>query len=214
MRRRLAPSPRVLVHAAPVDVARVVRRTLAHHGIDASRPTGPDDGAPAVVVAGATGVKFARQRRCAADAVRRHAPHRVLLVSDLDEPGALRRLLGTGIHGLVLVAELEAALAPAVRAVAAGQLCVAERARAAVVRRPLTAREREVLALVIMGLPNAEIGRRLHLAESTVKTHLASTFSKLGVRSRAEAALVVADPQEMLSTGVLGVLPGTARHDA
>ena len=56
-----------------------------------------------------------------------------------------------------------------------------------------------------MGLSNREIAWRLHLAEGTVKSHLASTFTKLGVRSRAEAAEIVSDRERMLMTGVLGL---------
>ena len=48
----------------------------------------------------------------------------------------------------------------------------------------LSAREQEVHALVCEGLTNAEIGRRLFIAESTVKAHTASVYEKLGVHSR------------------------------
>ena len=48
----------------------------------------------------------------------------------------------------------------------------------------LSAREREVYALVCEGLPNAEIGRKLFIAESTVKAHVHRLLGKLGVRSR------------------------------
>jgi pimeloyl-ACP methyl ester carboxylesterase/DNA-binding CsgD family transcriptional regulator len=51
----------------------------------------------------------------------------------------------------------------------------------------LTAREREVLALLPSGDSNAEIGRRLGIAVHTVERHLASVYRKIGARGRAEA---------------------------
>ncbi|WP_328589103.1 response regulator transcription factor [Actinomadura logoneensis] len=60
-------------------------------------------------------------------------------------------------------------------------------------RRPapvaLTAREAEVLRAVADGLSNPEIGRRLVIAEATVKTHLLRIFAKLDARDRTHAVV-------------------------
>ena len=52
---------------------------------------------------------------------------------------------------------------------------------------PLTARESEVLALLGRGLSNKLIARELHISEHTVKFHVSSLYTKLGVTNRAEA---------------------------
>ncbi|MGW9554023.1 response regulator [Nocardiopsis sp. NPDC055551] len=54
----------------------------------------------------------------------------------------------------------------------------------------LTAREREVLALVGQGLSNDEIARELVLSPATAKTHVSRTMVKLGVRDRAQLVVV------------------------
>ncbi|WP_020501103.1 response regulator [Sciscionella marina] len=54
----------------------------------------------------------------------------------------------------------------------------------------LSARERDVLALIGQGLSNAEIGGRLHLSEATVKGYVSSVLGKIGAVNRVQAALV------------------------
>ena len=63
----------------------------------------------------------------------------------------------------------------------------------------LTARERDVLALVAAGATNREIGERLHMAEKTASVHVSRILAKLGVRSRTEAA-AVAHRQRLVPT--------------
>lgn len=105
-----------------------------------------------------------------------------------------RRRLNTDIEGLVLEAEIEQALAATVDAVLAEQLCVPETLRDALAQPIFSHREKQVLSLVLDGLTNGEIAARMYLSESTVKSHLASSFRKLGVSSRAEAAQRVLEP--------------------
>jgi DNA-binding NarL/FixJ family response regulator len=57
--------------------------------------------------------------------------------------------------------------------------------------------------MVVLGLTNGEIAHKLRLSESTVKSHLSSSFTKLGVRSRGEAASLILDPAAGLGTGIL-----------
>jgi len=52
----------------------------------------------------------------------------------------------------------------------------------------LSARQREILELVVEGLSNAQIAGRLYLSESTIKQHLRTAYKVLGVHNRTEAA--------------------------
>lgn len=57
----------------------------------------------------------------------------------------------------------------------------------------LSAREREVLALLAEGLSNIEIAERLAISEKTVRNHASNIFDKLGVWSRAQAIVFARD---------------------
>jgi DNA-binding NarL/FixJ family response regulator len=110
-------------------------------------------------------------------------------------------LIWTGVDGIVFDPGADAVVGPTVRALLAGYLVVPATLRAALQPPPLTRRERQILELVIEGLTNREIAERLYLAESTVKRHLSSTFRRLGVRSRREAAAAVLAAEQRFGVG-------------
>jgi len=58
----------------------------------------------------------------------------------------------------------------------------------------LSARQREILEMVVEGLSNAQIAGRLYLSESTIKQHLGAAYKELGVRNRTQAAKMMRDP--------------------
>jgi NarL family two-component system response regulator LiaR len=95
------------------------------------------------------------------------------------EPAELVRAIRTVDAG-------EALLHPAVAARLMEEFAETERP---VAEEALTAREREVLELIARGLPNKLIARDLQIAEKTVKTHVSSILSKLGLTDRTQAAL-------------------------
>lgn len=84
--------------------------------------------------------------------------------------------------------------------VAAGLLVGRYRARKDPGTTSLSSRELEILRLVAEGLANREIGRALHISETTVKTHLVRLYAKLEVSDRA-AAVSVAYRRGLLSVG-------------
>jgi DNA-binding NarL/FixJ family response regulator len=112
--------------------------------------------------------------------------------------------LAAGATGVVFIQDL-AVLPATVSAVAGGQLVVPSSLRAAIAKPTLTTREKQVMALVVLGFSNREIADQLFLAESTVKSHLFSAFRRLGVRTRKEAAALILDDQQGLGTGILTI---------
>ncbi len=128
----------------------------------------------------------------------------IVVISPPATGAGVRRTLDAGADAVVFESEIELTLAATVRAVASGQSVVPRKLRASVERPNLSHREYEVLMLVCKGHTNAEIAEALFLAESTIKSHLASIFTKFGVHSRKEAAAVFADLQ-LTSTATVPV---------
>lgn len=68
---------------------------------------------------------------------------------------------------------------------------------------PLSPRELQILRGLAAGDSGAEIGRRLHIAEPTVKTHSTALYAKLGARNRCHA-VAIGYEQGLLTTGDSG----------
>ena len=135
------------------------------------------------------------------------APERppTVVVCEAIRPGEIRIALGAGVMGVVLSGALGSALAPCMAAVCAGQVCVPKSQARQVEAASLSARERQILGLVVMGYMNSEIAVQLTVAESTVKSHLSSAFTKLGVKSRHEAVDLILDSERGLGMGILSL---------
>jgi DNA-binding NarL/FixJ family response regulator len=121
----------------------------------------------------------------------------VILTSVSEEDASVVRAVRAGAIGYVLKNAETDVLVQTIRSAAEGQMHLSPRAAARLMqemRSPtneglLTDREREVLREVATGRTNKEIARSLHIAETTVKSHVRAILDKLGVRSRTQAAL-------------------------
>lgn len=106
-----------------------------------------------------------------------------------DEP--VHRALQAGVNGYLLKDSLDRELVTAIRTVQNGRSYVqADVARQLVESGPrvvLTAREREVLALLAEGLRNKAIAARLGVGEATARSHVEAILAKFGVRERITA---------------------------
>lgn len=131
----------------------------------------------------------------------------IVLVADGEDRAMIRKALRAGVSGYVPEKAVARTLAAAATAVIEGQLSVPRSIRSRIAWAAFSAREQQVLGLVSRGLTNSEIADRLCLSESTVKSHLSSSFRKLGVASRAEAAAAVLDPDNGIATGARLLAP-------
>lgn len=120
------------------------------------------------------------------------AAARVIVLTTFDGDEDIYRALQAGARAYLLKGMLGEELMEAIRAVHAGKSripsIVAERLAGRMGAPELTSRELEVLKLVVSGKSNKEIGGALTISEATVKTHINSILSKLGVTDRTQAA--------------------------
>jgi two-component system, NarL family, nitrate/nitrite response regulator NarL len=132
-----------------------------------------------------------------------HPALRILVLGADLRDAAASRILRCGASGVVSKNESVAGLLRALAAVAAGETWASSKAVAQALSHilfernrgasaALTARERQILALLGEGYRNKELASMLAIKEQTVKIHLHSVFRKLRVRSRVEAALKAA----------------------
>lgn len=130
---------------------------------------------------------------------------KILILTTFDLNEYVYEALKAGASGFLLKDVPRDQLVTAVRVVAGGDALLApsitKRLIKEFVSRPrlgpdspsqlvaLTERERDVLKLIAQGRSNAEIADELYISEATVKSHVTSIFSKLGIRDRAQAVV-------------------------
>lgn len=132
----------------------------------------------------------------------------VVIAATARDGNGVRSALRAGATGFALTSRLAPTLAITVRAACAGQLAVPQDLLDHIVPPVFSSREKQVLGMVVLGFMNQEIAAKLHLTESTVKSHLGSAFRKLGVRSRREAAALILDSHSGLGAGILTIPAG------
>jgi NarL family two-component system response regulator LiaR len=130
--------------------------------------------------------------------IRSRCPNtQVLVLTSYGDDKLFENALCAGAIGILLKNILPADLATAIRAAHSGRPTVAPEAMQALVQsvsgspkpgHDLTAREREILAMMVEGITNRQIAERLVLSPLTVKTHVSHIIRKLGVATRTEAA--------------------------
>jgi DNA-binding NarL/FixJ family response regulator len=130
----------------------------------------------------------------------------VIMLTTFGEDDYIERALGLGAGGFLLKSGDPRELLAGIHAVAGGaaflspkvaqrviaRLSGGQLARGAAAREliaKLTTREREVLALLGSGLSNADIAAKMYVVEGTVKAHVSTILTRLGVRNRVQAAI-------------------------
>lgn len=131
-------------------------------------------------------------------AIRERRPEtQVIALTSFGDQEHVQEALKAGAIGYLLKDASDEELVTAIRNAAAGKTTLASDAARALIQaatgpRPLgsdlTAREREVLALMVKGMSNEEIAGQLVVMASTVKYHVSNILSKLGATTRTEAA--------------------------
>ena len=117
---------------------------------------------------------------------------RIVVLTTFDGDEDIYRALQAGAKGYLLKGMDLTELSDAIRSVHAGKTRIPPRVAEKLAERmsgaTLTGRELEVLKLIVAGKSNKDIGNALFISEATVKTHVNSLLSKLGVEDRTQAA--------------------------
>jgi two-component system NarL family response regulator len=168
------------------DMLVVAEAADGKQGVDLFREHKPDVTIMDLRLPVLTGVEAITQ-------IRREFPQaRVIVLTTFDGDEDIFRALQAGARGYLLKDMFGDELMDAIRTVHAGKTrippAVAQRLADRMSGPALTVRELDVLKQIVAGKSNKEIGRELWISEATVKTHINSLLSKLGVTDRTQAA--------------------------
>ncbi|MGW2826284.1 response regulator [Streptomyces sp. NPDC001443] len=188
----------MILRADGVDV--VAEATNGAEAVEAARRTRPDVILMDIRMPEMDGLEATRRILTGAP-----GEPRVIILNTFDLDRYVYAALSAGASGFLLKDVTPEHLASAVRTVRTGDALLAPAITRRLVQRfarhggetaalhrdlaALTPRELEVLGLLARGLSNAELAARLHLAEATVKTHVARILAKLGLRDRVQAVI-------------------------
>ncbi|AZO40414.1 MULTISPECIES: response regulator transcription factor [Mesorhizobium] len=140
-----------------------------------------------------------------------HPAQKIVMLTVSEANADVTMALNAGVRGYVLKGIGSRALADILRNVAAGESYLSPTLSARLLSdlqsqkptnaiadrlRQLTERQTEILRLVAEGLSNKEVALRLELQEKTVKHHMTGVLSKLNVRNRTEAALMMRESRD------------------
>ncbi|HEX4009252.1 MAG TPA: response regulator transcription factor [Solirubrobacteraceae bacterium] len=199
--------PQVLIVDDHLAVRRALELLLRDAGFAIASSAEPPAGARSLLLHGQYDVALLELRldrgdglQLARDVLRERPDAPLLLYTGYADPFAgLAAAAGLGVPGLVLTASPPEALIDAVRAVAGGATYRDPEVDARLAANPqssrlaaLTRREWEVLRLLADGYAGPDIAAHLHLSLETVRTHIRNATTKLGARTRVQAAALVA----------------------
>jgi two-component system, NarL family, response regulator LiaR len=165
----------------------------ADEAIRVARTSAPDVVLLDLVMPGGDGVGAIRGLIDAAPGVH------VLVLTSFADDAQIFAAMAAGAAGYLLKDIDPAALADGIRDVNAGRPALHPSVAARLMRRGdvttsarlgITAREHDVLRLMVEGLANKQIAQRLGIGEKTVKTHVSRVLAKLGVEDRTQAAVL------------------------
>ena len=140
-----------------------------------------------------------------------HPAQRIVMLTVSEANADVTTALNAGVQGYILKGVGSRALADILRNVAGGESYLSPMLSARLLSdlqspqstngaadrlRQLTERQTEILRLVAEGLSNKEVALRLELQEKTVKHHMTGVLSKLNVRNRTEAALMMRETRD------------------
>ncbi len=185
----------LIAHANPLVSAGLEAAFAAHEDFQLVEGRAPGaaleytsglDSVSVVVTDCAAGMRLMtleRGRRC-----------RVLILTDDESEISIRRAVELGVRGYLPLSSCLESVVRAVRCIHSGGTAIAPIVMAKMAvslrSRPLTGREVEVLRLIMQGLPDKAIARRLQRSVGTAKSHVKAILTKLDASSRVQAIAV------------------------